>query len=73
VTCDTDIALVVGWHERVAALLLAGILIPATLTAHNFWAYHGIERPHAPVADMIEGAPSPASRPDRHFPDDVTL
>ena len=37
------IALVVGWHERVAALLLAGFLIPATLTAHDFWAYHGPE------------------------------
>lgn len=37
------IALVVGWHERLAALLLAGFLIPATLTAHDFWAYHGPE------------------------------
>src|SRR5216683_3007046 len=32
------IALVIGWHERVAALLLALFLIPATLTAHDFWA-----------------------------------
>jgi putative oxidoreductase len=38
------IALVVGWHERVAALCLAAFLIPATLTAHDFWAYHGPER-----------------------------
>src|SRR5207247_2629641 len=37
------IALVVGWHERLAALLLAGFLIPATLTAHDFWASHGPE------------------------------
>src|SRR5437899_7589542 len=37
------IALVVGWHERLAALLIAGFLIPATLTAHEFWAYHGPE------------------------------
>jgi len=37
------IALVVGWHERLAALLLAGFLIPATVTAHDFWAYHGPE------------------------------
>src|SRR5712692_3641232 len=34
-------ALVVGWHERVAALLLALFLVPATLTAHAFWAYPG--------------------------------
>ena len=37
------IALVVGWHERIAALLLALFLIPATLTAHDFWAPHGPE------------------------------
>jgi putative oxidoreductase len=37
------IALVVGWHERLAALFLALFLIPATLTAHDFWAYHGPE------------------------------
>jgi len=37
------IALVIGWHERLAALLLALFLIPATLTAHDFWAYHGPE------------------------------
>src|SRR6266705_609822 len=37
------IALVVGWHERIAALLLALFLIPATLTAHDFWASHGPE------------------------------
>lgn len=36
-------ALVVGWHERVAALLLALFLVPATLTAHDFWAYRGPE------------------------------
>lgn len=35
------IALVIGWHERLAALFLALFLIPATLTAHDFWAYHG--------------------------------
>ena len=29
------IALVIGWHERLAALLLALFLIPATLTAHD--------------------------------------
>src|SRR5438445_5694445 len=37
------IALVIGWHERLAALLLALFLIPATLTAHDFWASHGPE------------------------------
>src|SRR6185436_9935800 len=37
------IALVIGWHERLAALFLALFLIPATLTAHDFWAYHGPE------------------------------
>jgi len=35
------IALVIGWHERIAALLLALFLIPATLTAHDFWASPG--------------------------------
>jgi putative oxidoreductase len=37
------IALVAGWHERVAASLLALFLVPATLTAHDFWAYRGSE------------------------------
>jgi len=37
------IALVIGWHERIAALLLALFLIPATLTAHDFWASPGPE------------------------------
>ena len=37
------IALVIGWHERIAALLLALFLIPAAVTAHDFWAYHGPE------------------------------
>src|SRR2546428_3093707 len=37
------IALVIGWHERLAALCLALFLIPATLAAHDFWAYHGPE------------------------------
>ena len=37
------IALVIGWHERLAALFLALFLIPATLAAHDFWAYHGSE------------------------------
>ena len=36
-------ALVIGWHERVAAALLALFLVPATLTAHDFWAYRGPE------------------------------
>jgi putative oxidoreductase len=30
-------ALLLGWHDRVAALLLALFLVPATLTAHDFW------------------------------------
>jgi putative oxidoreductase len=34
-------ALLLGWHERIAALALAAFLIPATLTAHDFWAYRG--------------------------------
>jgi putative oxidoreductase len=33
------ITLVIGWHERIAALLLALFLIPATLTAHDFWRF----------------------------------
>ena len=37
------IALIIGWHERLAALFLALFLIPATLAAHDFWAYHGPE------------------------------
>jgi len=36
-------ALVIGWHERVAAALLALFLVPATLTAHDFWVYRGPE------------------------------
>lgn len=34
-------ALVIGWHERIAALCLAIFLVPATLTAHDFWVYRG--------------------------------
>jgi putative oxidoreductase len=37
------IALVIGWRERIAAFLLALFLVPATLTAHDFWAYRGPE------------------------------
>src|SRR2546428_1049720 len=37
------IALLIGWHERIAALLLTLFLIPATLAAHDFWASHGPE------------------------------
>jgi len=36
-------ALAIGWHERIAALCLAIFLVPATLTAHDFWAYRGFE------------------------------
>ena len=36
-------ALLLGWHERVAAMLLALFLVPATLAAHAFWAYDGPE------------------------------
>ena len=36
-------ALVLGWHERVGAVLLALFLVPATLTAHDFWVYGGPE------------------------------
>ena len=38
------IALVMGWQERIAALLFALFLIPATLTEHDFWAPHGPEQ-----------------------------
>jgi putative oxidoreductase len=38
------IALAVGWYERVAALCLAAFLVPATLAAHDFWAYRGAEQ-----------------------------
>jgi putative oxidoreductase len=38
------IALVIGWQERIAALLFALFLIPATLTEHDFWAPHGPEQ-----------------------------
>jgi putative oxidoreductase len=36
-------ALLLGWHERIAALALAAFLVPATLTAHDFWAHPGPE------------------------------
>ena len=35
------IALAVGWF---AALCLAAFLVPATLAAHDFWAYRGAEQ-----------------------------
>jgi putative oxidoreductase len=37
------VALLVGFWERWAALVLFLFLIPATAIAHNFWAYHGAE------------------------------
>ena len=36
-------ALLCGWHERIAALLLMLFLVPATLTAHAFWTSDGPE------------------------------
>jgi len=36
-------ALLLGVRERLAALALAAFLIPATLAAHDFWAYRGPE------------------------------
>ena len=30
--------ILLGWHARIGALLLAVFLIPATLIFHNFWA-----------------------------------
>ncbi len=35
------VALLVGFRERLAALILFLFLVPATLIAHNFWAYSG--------------------------------
>ncbi len=37
-------ALLVGWHTRIAAGILFLYLIPVTLTFHNFWAYSGSMR-----------------------------
>src|SRR2546425_12994179 len=37
------VALLFGFRERLAALALAAFLIPATLSAHDFWAYRGPE------------------------------
>jgi len=37
------VALLVGFRERWAALVLFRFLIPATAIAHNFWPYHGAE------------------------------
>jgi putative oxidoreductase len=37
-------ALVIGFHERLAALALAAFLVPATLVAHDFWASPEAER-----------------------------
>lgn len=36
-------ALLFGVQERLAALALVAFLVPATLVAHDFWAYHGPE------------------------------
>jgi putative oxidoreductase len=33
-----SLMILLGWHARVGALLLAIFLIPATLIFHNFWA-----------------------------------
>ena len=35
------IALVLGWHQRLAALALVAFMVPATLVAHPFWLYSG--------------------------------
>ena len=36
-------ALLLGVKERLAALALAAFLVPASVMAHDFWAYHGAE------------------------------
>jgi putative oxidoreductase len=36
-------ALLFGVKERLAALALAAFLVPASVMAHDFWAYHGAE------------------------------
>jgi putative oxidoreductase len=38
------LALLLGWHTRISALVLFLYLIPVTLTFHNFWAYSGLTR-----------------------------
>jgi putative oxidoreductase len=36
-------ALLFDVKERLAALALAAFLVPASVMAHDFWAYHGAE------------------------------
>jgi putative oxidoreductase len=38
------LALMFGWHTRIAALVLFLYLVPVTLTFHSFWALAGPER-----------------------------
>jgi putative oxidoreductase len=33
-----SLMILLGWHARIGALLLAIFLVPATLMFHNFWA-----------------------------------
>ena len=61
-------ALLFGVKERLAALALAAFLVPASVIAHDFWAYHGAEfqGQHRQVlgeVDELRGRRRKADRP----------
>lgn len=35
----TPVCIVIGWHDRLAALVLAGFCVVSALLYHNFWRY----------------------------------
>ncbi|MFT0548401.1 DoxX family protein [Allopusillimonas ginsengisoli] len=37
----TPVCIVIGWHDRLAALVLAGFCVVSALLYHNFWRYPG--------------------------------
>ena len=44
VEIGAGVALLIGFHGRIAALLLFLFLIPTTLIFHNYWAFTGMDR-----------------------------
>jgi putative oxidoreductase len=44
VEVGAGLALMAGFHGRIAALILLLFLIPTTLIFHNFWAFEGMDR-----------------------------
>jgi putative oxidoreductase len=39
-----SLCVIIGWHARLAALVMAGYLVPVTVVFHNFWTHPGVQQ-----------------------------